>query len=193
MRTLIYQYFKRFLIFGLIGYWVPGVTLAATAITETLPFVDIEDPGGTLHIQRIRDETDMLDNSFAETSRSCPPFCIHPIKAAPRVETVGELELPQFLTTAVHRGHGLPVDSRTPDWHKKGTIPDAVNLPFTRCTVDPEASVTRQRLAEPGAQRHAAGDQGPDTGGLSARETVLLPRWYADVATPGVDHGRAVS
>lgn len=91
--------------------------------------------GKTLQIERIQDTAHRLDDEFTKTSRPCPPFCIHPISAAPGVETVGEIEVIDFLKTSVADGRGLLIDSRVPEWHAKGTIPGAVNVPFS--TLEP--------------------------------------------------------
>lgn len=103
-------------------------------LTEDLPYVDIRYGGETVRIERNQDTSHTLDNSFAKTSRPCPPFCIHPMQAATGVTTVGELELLDFLLTEVRQGRGLLVDARIPDWYLKGTIPGAVNIPFTVIT-----------------------------------------------------------
>lgn len=100
-------------------------------LTEDLPHVDIRYGGETVRIERNQDIAHTLDNSFAKTSRPCPPFCIHSMQAAPGVETVAELELLDFLLTEVRQSRGLLVDARIPDWYLKGTIPGAVNIPFT--------------------------------------------------------------
>jgi len=100
-------------------------------ITEFLPFIDINHNGKTVRIERIQDTNNRLTNSYSKTSRACPPFCIHPMKAAPGVVTVGELELLDFLKIAVKNKEGMLIDSRMPDWYKKGTIPGSVNLPFS--------------------------------------------------------------
>ena len=91
--------------------------------------------GERVTIARIQDQDHRLDSEFAKTSRPCPPFCIHEMLAAPGVETVGELELMEFLETAVAGGTGLLIDSRVPAWFEKGTIPGAVNVPFS--TLEP--------------------------------------------------------
>ena len=31
----------------------------------------------------------------------------------------------------MYRGDGILIDARTPSWHKKGTIPGSINIPFT--------------------------------------------------------------
>lgn len=100
-------------------------------ITGGLPSVHFRHAGKAIKIERIQDEEHVLSGGFAKTSRKCPPFCIHPINVAPGVKTVGELELLEFLKNRVEKGAGLLVDARTEAWYRKGTIPGAVNIPFT--------------------------------------------------------------
>jgi len=87
--------------------------------------------GQTLRIDRIQDTAHKIDNEFAKTSRPCPPFCIQPVTLGDGVVTVGELEVIDFLETHVQTGRGLLMDSRLPEWFVKGTIPGAVNVPFS--------------------------------------------------------------
>ena len=98
-------------------------------LTENLPYIDIHYAGKAVRIERNQNTDNRLENSFAKTSRPCPPFCIHPMKAAPGVTTVGELELFDFLLTEVRQAQGLLVDARIPDWYNKGTIPGAAFIP----------------------------------------------------------------
>ena len=100
-------------------------------ITPDLPYLDVQHNGETIRIERNQDTTNRLSNSFAKTSRPCPPFCVHPIKLMPGVETVGVLEVLTFLDTKVKDGSGVLVDARMPQWFEKGTIPGAINIPFT--------------------------------------------------------------
>ena len=86
-------------------------------------------------ISRNQNSKNTVDPAFAKTSRPCPPFCIQPTApfAPAAVDTVTELD----MIHAAERVAGgatdeLVVDARTPGWVKKGTIPHAVNVPFTK-------------------------------------------------------------
>jgi rhodanese-related sulfurtransferase len=101
-------------------------------ITSDLATVDVMHEGKTVTIQRNQDNKNDVNPAFAKTSRNCPPFCINPIKLAPGVETLGELEVLDYLQKMSKGDKSiLVIDSRTPDWVKRGTIPGAVNIPWT--------------------------------------------------------------
>jgi rhodanese-related sulfurtransferase len=55
------------------------------------------------------------------------------MQLAPGVETLGELEVLEYLKR-IRQGEDrlMVIDSRTPDWYVKGTIPGAVNLPYAQ-------------------------------------------------------------
>jgi rhodanese-related sulfurtransferase len=135
-----------------------GLLLAAAAacaqevnLTADLPYLDIEYEGKHVRIERIQDPEHRLDNSFTKTSRPCPPFCIHPMQAAIGVQTVGELELLNFLVESVRTGKGLLIDSRLPEWYRKGTIPGAVNVPWNLLAAGPDNPSTAKILSALGA------------------------------------------
>jgi len=101
-------------------------------ITPDMASVDVLHNGKKVTIKRNQDETSTVNPDFALTSRKCPPFCVQPAVLAPGVETIGELEVLDYLSR-ISAGDTsvLVIDSRTPDWVKKGTIPGAVNIPWT--------------------------------------------------------------
>lgn len=106
------------------------------AITPDLSSAEFSINGQEIIIERNQDKDAVIDGAFAKTSRACPPFCIHPMSAGVGVETVGEIELIEFIDNYVEEGTGLLIDSRIPSWYAKGTIPGAVNVPFT--ALEPE-------------------------------------------------------
>ncbi len=111
--------------------------------------------GQTFLIERNQDNANVLEPGFTKTSRPCPPFCIHPMSSAPGVETVGELEVMDFLAQEVAAGDGLLIDSRVPEWYRKGSIPGAVNVPFS--TLEPANPYRDEILKALGATQSNGG------------------------------------
>jgi len=118
--------------------FIVGLVLSVTQafglsvnITKDIGFVNVEHGGESVRIQRIQNTKNRLTNSYTKTSRPCPPFCIHSMKVAKGVTTYGELEVLNFLENNVKNGMGLLIDSRMPQWYRNGTIPGALNIPFT--------------------------------------------------------------
>jgi len=72
------------------------------------------------------------------------------------VETVGEVEVLEFMETKLRDGDGMLIDARTPQWYKRGTIPGSVNYPFTMLSKgvdDPEMDAALESF---GAKRRVA-------------------------------------
>jgi rhodanese-related sulfurtransferase len=86
-------------------------------------------------ISRAQDSKNTINPAFAKTSRPCPPFCIQPTNpfAPAAVETVTELDV-IHAAKAMEAGDSsqIIVDARTASWNKRGTIPHAINVPFTK-------------------------------------------------------------
>jgi rhodanese-related sulfurtransferase len=101
-------------------------------ITPDMASVDVMHNGKKTTIMRNQDQKNTVNPAFAKTSRKCPPFCIQPAVVAPGVETIAEVEMIDYLAK-MNAGDDsiLVIDSRTPDWVKKGTIPGAINIPWT--------------------------------------------------------------
>ncbi len=109
------------------------VTALDTAISTEIDSVEVVHNGSKVSIMRNQDPDNTVDPAYAKTSRKCPPFCIQPIKLAEGVETIGELEMLDYLQRASNDDSNvLVIDSRTPDWVKNGTIPGSINIPWTQ-------------------------------------------------------------
>lgn len=101
-------------------------------ITSDLMSITVKHQGKDTKIVRDQNTKATIIPAFSKTSRPCPPFCIQPIVLAPNVETLGEVEVIDYLKKMNDGDKSiLVIDSRTPDWVAKGTIPGAVNLPWT--------------------------------------------------------------
>ena len=104
-------------------------------ITPTIKSVAVWHNGKATKIERIQDNKNTVIPAFAKTSRPCPPFCIQPISLGGGVETIGEVEVINYAKKMSDGDKSiLLVDSRTPDWVAKGTIPSAVNVSWTELT-----------------------------------------------------------
>ncbi|HEY5703682.1 MAG TPA: rhodanese-like domain-containing protein [Gammaproteobacteria bacterium] len=117
--------------------WVTPQAAADVGITDSLDSVTVTHKGKEITIRRNQDGNNKVNPAYAWTSRDCPPFCIQPIKIAEGVETIGELEMLNYLKK-IHDGNNsiLVIDSRTPDWVKNGTIPGSINIPWTSLKTD---------------------------------------------------------
>jgi len=109
-----------------------GAAALDVNITSDLEYVDVMHDGQPVRIMRNQDPRHTISERYALTSRNCPPFCIQPAVIAEGVETIGELEVLQYLKQAASGDESvLVIDSRTPDWVENGTIPGSINIPWT--------------------------------------------------------------
>jgi len=110
----------------------PALQAAEVNITPEIESVTVKHGGKDMQIMRNQNQKNTVNPAFAKTSRKCPPFCIQPMKLAPGVETIAELEVLDYLKRMSEGDNNIVVvDSRTPDWVAKGTIPGAINIPWT--------------------------------------------------------------
>lgn len=101
-------------------------------IAPDLPYVELSQGGEKVLLMRHQDPDHRIVPPYEKTARPCPPYCVQPMQLAPGVETIGELELIEYLQRAAAEvSDVLVIDSRTPDWVERGTIPGSLNIPYT--------------------------------------------------------------
>ncbi len=105
----------------------PAMAQTVVGITKDMATATIETDSGPVEIGRVQDPKHEITGEWALTSRPCPDFCIQPHSPAEGVTTIGELELIAMLKDP----EAVVVDSRTPDWFQGGSIPGAINIPYT--------------------------------------------------------------
>jgi len=103
-------------------------------ITTQLASIAVKHEGEDIVIQRNQDSDTRMSDLFTKTSRPCPPFCIQPMSISSGVETIGELEMLEYLQQANTDNSIMIVDSRIQEWVDKGTIPSSVHIPWTSLT-----------------------------------------------------------
>lgn len=123
------------------------------ALTADRESIQVLHHGRMVTVQRNQDPEHTVDTVWAKTSRSCPPFCLQPRTPVEGVRPVGEVEVIEFMETRVNNGTGVLIDARLPEWHKRGTIPGSVNIPFTIFDHTPEHPVTVAALEFLGGKR----------------------------------------
>jgi rhodanese-related sulfurtransferase len=122
-------------------FFIGNVYALDVQITPDLPSVDVMHNGEKVTIMRNQDTNNTINQDYAKTSRNCPPFCIRPIQIAEGVETLGELEIIHYLKMKSDGDDSiLVIDSRTPDWVAKGTIPGSISIPWNTLAVGAGAS-----------------------------------------------------
>ena len=116
-------------------------------ITPDIMSVTLNIDGMQLDVMRNQDNNATVNPAFAKTSRPCPPFCIQPSTLAIGVETIGEVELIDYAKQ-MNTGDEdiIVIDSRTPDWVARGTVPTAMNVPWT--SLNPAKGATPLEIAE---------------------------------------------
>ncbi|MDX2416080.1 MAG: rhodanese-like domain-containing protein [Xanthomonadales bacterium] len=152
MKTIL---LSNFVVLALI--FSPVSVAEPVNITPEMSSVEVLHKGKPVKIERNQDNKNTIVADYALTSRPCPRFCIRPMKLAPGVETIGELEMIDYLVAAGKPGSNiLVIDSRTPDWVEKGTIPGSVNIPWTLLKEDTSDPLTIAGILE---ERFGAKDE----------------------------------
>lgn len=166
--------FHRLVVAAIVMAMPIPVAVAAgkgVSITPQLRDVTVLHHGKKVVIERNQDTENMVDPDFSMTSRPCPPYCIQPMQLGPGVETIGELELLEYLKKAGREGSVLVIDSREPDWIlRSGLIPGAVNIPWTELH---PSHADADKIAETLTFRFGATRQGPLWNFENAKTLVL--------------------
>ena len=140
-------------------------------ITQDVKAVEVLHLGKKVRIERNPDPDNMIDPDYSLTSRPCPPYCIQPIHLAIGVETIGELEMLEYLKKLGTDPGVLVIDSRDGDWPlRSGILPGAVVIPWQElhpAHTDPE------KIAETLILRFGAARQGSLWNFENAKTLVL--------------------
>jgi rhodanese-related sulfurtransferase len=131
---------------------VSGAASAASEqnkIAADIESVEVTHNGETVTVVRGHHKDATLPEEFTKTERGCPPFCVQPMVVAKGVETIGELEMLDYLLKVSDGDESiLVVDNRTPDWVMRGTIPGTVNIPWNTINADKDGTFTDPDRAE---------------------------------------------
>ena len=110
---------KRLLIFS-----TASLFLYSGEIAPGVESVTFKKDGKEITIARENLEIPKL---YQSTTRGV----IAPMKIDKDIETIGELEVIDYLKKSANDESIVVVDARTPDWYEKYRIPTAINMPYT--------------------------------------------------------------
>lgn len=96
-------------------------------ITPDISYIYVYHKGKAVKVHRIQDTKNKLTGEYAKIYR--PGQDIQPIKMHKDIQTIGEVELLNFMKKKVNKKKGLLVDVRPKSAYKKETIPASVNIP----------------------------------------------------------------
>ncbi|PIE12646.1 MAG: sulfurtransferase [Rhodobacterales bacterium] len=105
----------------------PAIAETRVNITKGVASVTVETDNGPVEISRPTDTATVITGDFAQIARPCPNFCIQPITPVEGVRTIGELEMLEALQDPTVK----VIDSRVRPNFESGTIPGAINMPYT--------------------------------------------------------------
>lgn len=147
MRMSYAKLLKDFFSEGFFTTKLPRKDHKPVNITPDIKSVVVRHKNHNMLIKRNQDNDARIPELFTRTSRPCPPFCIQPMNIADDVETVGELEVLDYLAAASNgRSDIMIVDSRLEKWVDRGTIPGAVEIPWTDLALN-QGATTKGILA----------------------------------------------
>ncbi len=96
-------------------------------ITPEIAYIYVYHKGKAVKVHRIQDTKHKLTGEYAKQYR--PGQDIQPIKMDDDIQTIGEVELLQFMREKGNNKKGVLVDVRSKKEYKKESIPSAVNIP----------------------------------------------------------------
>jgi rhodanese-related sulfurtransferase len=121
-------------------------------ITPDIAYIYVYHKGKAVKVHRIQDTKNKLTGEYAKVYR--PGKSIQPIKMHKDVQTIGEVEILNFMKRKVNKKKGLLVDLRPKVDYKKESIPSAVNIP---ARVKDNTAKLEKILKIFGAKRNADG------------------------------------
>lgn len=97
-------------------------------ITPDMPYIYVYHKGKAVKVHRIQNTKHKLSGEYAKIYR--PGKDIQPIKTHKDIQTIGEVEVLQFMSEKGNKKKGLLVDLRPKKVYRKESIPSAVNIPY---------------------------------------------------------------
>lgn len=130
------MFYQRFLI-GFSLLWLvatpllaetsPSASLGEVLLSEGVKSVNISLNGESFTIQRNQTPGNTITDLYTSTTVGS----LQPMILAPGIETIGELEVIDYLQQAQTDSNTILVDTRTPFWFSRMRIPGSINVPYS--------------------------------------------------------------
>jgi len=109
-----------------------NILFTLTLLTAMLAVNTVQAKGVSTRISASHDMPEFSANIVSTNAYlPCSSACAEQIKIDRRVHNVAELDVLKFMQTAIHSGRAMIIDTRSPERHSQGTIPDSINIPYT--------------------------------------------------------------
>jgi rhodanese-related sulfurtransferase len=123
-------FFLLFLFVITLNWSATGFALQVN-ITSEIDSITVTHNGREVIIKRNQNQENTINPDYAKTSRPCPPQCIKPMVLTPEVETIGILEVLNYLEQKSDGDDSiLVIDARTVKGVINGSIPGSVSIPW---------------------------------------------------------------
>lgn len=104
-----------------------SATVGEVLLTKGVKSVNITLNGEFFTIQRNQTPGNTITDLYSSTTVGS----LQPMSLAPGIETIGELELIDYLQKAQKNSNIMLVDTRTPFWFARMRIPGSINVPYS--------------------------------------------------------------
>ncbi len=104
-----------------------SVSLGEVLLSEGVKSVNISLNGESFTIQRNQTPGHTITDLYTSTLVGS----LQPMILAPGIETIGELEVIDYLQQAQTDSNTILVDTRTPFWFSRMRIPGSINVPYS--------------------------------------------------------------
>lgn len=101
--------------------------LGEVLLSEGVKSVNISLNGESFTIQRNQTPSNTITDLYANTTVGS----LQPMILAPGIETIGELDVIEYLQQAQADSNIVLVDTRTPFWFSRMRIPASINVPYS--------------------------------------------------------------
>lgn len=100
-------------------------------VNHSTDCVEVLHDGIPVYIHYNIDIDHALNHALFGSLPQCPAYCVGPVQKDLGVSRIDEHGIFEFMKNRLSEGTGALIDTRRSELHIKGTIPGAINIPYT--------------------------------------------------------------